>query len=89
MHINDQTVNDEAVVPFGGVRRVGHRRPLRRRGANLDAFTETRWITVRGDRPRRTRSELAASRIDREVTAEARVVTLRCRGPHVVLTTEE
>ena len=31
VHINDQTVNDEAVAPFGGVARLRHRRPLRRR----------------------------------------------------------
>lgn len=51
VHVNDQTVNDEPVAPFGGVghsgnggRHGGHR-------ANLEAFTETQWVTVRGDAP--------------------------------------
>ena len=50
VHINDQTVNDEAVAPFGG---VGDSGTGARFGgaANLDAFTEQRWITVRGDVP--------------------------------------
>ena len=38
VHINDQTVNDEAVAPFGGT-------------ANIEAFTETRWITARSIQP--------------------------------------
>jgi benzaldehyde dehydrogenase (NAD) len=50
VHINDQTVNDEAVAPFGGVLDSGT--GARFGGnANLDAFTEQRWITVRGDIP--------------------------------------
>ncbi|MFC4855562.1 aldehyde dehydrogenase family protein [Actinophytocola glycyrrhizae] len=49
-HINDQTVNDEAVAPFGGVAASGT--GARFGGlANLDAFTESRWITVRGQIP--------------------------------------
>ncbi|MFE3521000.1 aldehyde dehydrogenase family protein [Streptomyces sp. NPDC059161] len=45
-HINDQTVNDEAVAPFGGVAASGT--GARFGGsANLDAFTELRWTTVR------------------------------------------
>ena len=48
VHINDQTVNDEAVAPFGGVNDSGT--GARFGGtANLDAFTDQRWITVRGD----------------------------------------
>jgi benzaldehyde dehydrogenase (NAD) len=48
VHINDQTVNDEAVAPFGGVLDSGT--GARFGGtANLDAFTDQRWITVRGD----------------------------------------
>jgi benzaldehyde dehydrogenase (NAD) len=47
VHINDQTVNDEAVAPFGGMADSGT--GARFGGtSNLDAFTETRWITVRG-----------------------------------------
>lgn len=50
VHINDQTVNDEAVAPFGGVLDSGT--GARFGGAaNLDAFTEQRWITVRGEIP--------------------------------------
>ncbi|TDV53800.1 benzaldehyde dehydrogenase [Actinophytocola oryzae] len=49
-HINDQTVHDEAVAPFGGVAASGT--GARFGGlSNLDAFTESRWITVRGDIP--------------------------------------
>lgn len=48
VHINDQTINDEATIPFGGVRDSGtgarHGGPQ----ANLDAFTDTQWVTVRG-----------------------------------------
>jgi len=50
VHVNDQTVSDEAVAPFGGVRDSGT--GVRFGGtANLDAFTETRWITMRGEIP--------------------------------------
>ena len=50
VHVNDQTVNDEAVAPFGGVAASGT--GARFGGlANLDAFTESRWITVRGQIP--------------------------------------
>ncbi|MFH8991093.1 hypothetical protein [Streptomyces sp. NPDC017940] len=46
----DQTTNDDARIPFGG---VGWSGPGARFGgeANIDAFTETRWITVRSSRP--------------------------------------
>ncbi|MFE2478982.1 aldehyde dehydrogenase family protein [Streptomyces sp. NPDC059389] len=45
-HVNDQTVNDEAVAPFGGVGASGT--GARFGGeANLEAFTELRWTTVR------------------------------------------
>ncbi|MGW0914442.1 aldehyde dehydrogenase family protein [Streptomyces sp. NPDC002784] len=48
VHINDQTVNDEAVAPFGGTAASGT--GARFGGeANLDAFTDVRWTTVRGD----------------------------------------
>ncbi|RSS80300.1 aldehyde dehydrogenase family protein [Streptomyces sp. WAC06614] len=46
VHLNDQTVNDEAVAPFGGVGVSGT--GARFGGeANLDAFTELRWTTSR------------------------------------------
>jgi benzaldehyde dehydrogenase (NAD) len=51
VHINDQTINDEPVAPFGGrgesgtgSRHGGHR-------ANLEAFTELQWVTVRSEPP--------------------------------------
>jgi benzaldehyde dehydrogenase (NAD) len=51
VHINDQTINDEATIPFGGVKDSGtgarHGGPQ----ANLEAFTETQWVTVRGTLP--------------------------------------
>jgi benzaldehyde dehydrogenase (NAD) len=49
VHINDQTVNDEAVAPFGGVRDSGTGARLGSPAANVDAFTETRWVTARSD----------------------------------------
>jgi benzaldehyde dehydrogenase (NAD) len=50
VHINDQTVNDEAVAPFGGMFDSGT--GARFGGsANLDAFTDQRWITLRGEIP--------------------------------------
>ncbi|GAA1953940.1 benzaldehyde dehydrogenase [Nocardioides panacihumi] len=48
VHINDQTVNDEAVAPFGGVKASGTGSRFGGAAANVEAFTETRWITVRG-----------------------------------------
>ncbi|HEX4704798.1 MAG TPA: benzaldehyde dehydrogenase [Pseudonocardiaceae bacterium] len=47
VHINDQTVNDEAVAPFGGVGTSGTGSRFGGQAANVDAFTETRWVTVR------------------------------------------
>ncbi len=49
VHVNDQNINDEPVVPFGGVKASG----VGRYGGrwSLDAFTELRWITLeRGGR---------------------------------------
>jgi benzaldehyde dehydrogenase (NAD) len=48
VHINEQTVDDEANIPFGGLKASGT--GTRFGGAaNLEAFTDTRWITMRGD----------------------------------------
>ncbi|MGH3478969.1 MAG: benzaldehyde dehydrogenase, partial [Nocardioidaceae bacterium] len=49
VHINDQTVNDEANAPFGGVSASGTGSRLGGAAANVEAFTETRWITMRGE----------------------------------------
>src|SRR4029079_11285338 len=48
VHINDQTVNAEANVPSGGIGASGLGR-LGGAAANIEAFTETRWITMRGE----------------------------------------
>jgi benzaldehyde dehydrogenase (NAD) len=48
VHINDQTVDDSPNTPFGGIFASGT--GARFGGtANLDAFTDTRWVTVRGE----------------------------------------
>jgi benzaldehyde dehydrogenase (NAD) len=47
VHINDQTVNDEANAPFGGVAASGTGSRFGGAQANIDAFTDTRWVTVR------------------------------------------
>jgi benzaldehyde dehydrogenase (NAD) len=51
VHINDQTVSDEANVPFGGVGLSGTGARFGSPSANVDAFTETRWVTVRREPP--------------------------------------
>jgi benzaldehyde dehydrogenase (NAD) len=51
VHINDQTVNDEAVAPFGGVGASGTGSRQGGPQANIEAFTETQWVTLRGDLP--------------------------------------
>ena len=51
VHINDQTVNDEALVPFGGVGESGTGARHGGAQANLDAFTDTQWVTMRPDLP--------------------------------------
>jgi benzaldehyde dehydrogenase (NAD) len=47
VHINDQTVNDEANAPFGGIGASGTGARFGGAAANIDAFTETRWVTMR------------------------------------------
>jgi benzaldehyde dehydrogenase (NAD) len=50
IHINDQTVADEAVIPFGGTGDSGN--GSRMGGlSNLDAYTETQWVTAQADMP--------------------------------------
>ncbi|WP_327692645.1 benzaldehyde dehydrogenase [Streptomyces sp. NBC_00459] len=51
VHINDQTVNDEPLVPFGGVGDSGTGSRHGGSAANLEAFTEQQWVTVRGEIP--------------------------------------
>ncbi|MEF2978545.1 benzaldehyde dehydrogenase [Subtercola sp. YIM 133946] len=47
VHINEQTVSDEANAPFGGVAASGTGSRFGGAAANIDAFTETQWLTVR------------------------------------------
>jgi benzaldehyde dehydrogenase (NAD) len=50
IHINDQTVADEAVIPFGGTGISGN--GSRMGGlANLDAYTEIQWVTAQSELP--------------------------------------
>jgi benzaldehyde dehydrogenase (NAD) len=48
VHINEQTVDDEPNIPFGGLGASGT--GARFGGtSNLEAFTDTRWVTIRAD----------------------------------------
>jgi benzaldehyde dehydrogenase (NAD) len=51
VHINDQTVADEVVNPFGGSRASGLGSRLGGPQANLEAFTEVQWVTMRTEIP--------------------------------------
>ena len=51
IHINDQTIGDEVVNPFGGVKSSGPGARLGGAQANIDAFTQVQWVTMRGDLP--------------------------------------
>ncbi|MDR7273729.1 aldehyde dehydrogenase family protein [Catenuloplanes atrovinosus] len=44
VHVNDQSVDDEPIAPFGGVKGSGYGRFGGRAG--VDAFTDLRWITL-------------------------------------------
>jgi benzaldehyde dehydrogenase (NAD) len=48
VHVNDQTVDDEATAPFGGMGTSGTGSRFGGTAANLEAFTETQWLTVQG-----------------------------------------
>ncbi|HAV5025339.1 TPA: benzaldehyde dehydrogenase [Acinetobacter baumannii] len=50
LHINDQTVNDETINPFGGMGASGN--GTRIGGpANLDEFTQWQWMTIQAEAP--------------------------------------
>ncbi|WP_406385230.1 benzaldehyde dehydrogenase [Streptomyces sp. NBC_01618] len=49
VHINEQTVADEPNAPFGGVKASGTGSRFGGAAANVEAFTETQWVTVRPD----------------------------------------
>ncbi|GAA5038713.1 aldehyde dehydrogenase family protein [Microbacterium fluvii] len=46
LHINDQTVDDEAQAPFGGTGHSGTGARFGGHEANIEAFTDTQWVTV-------------------------------------------
>jgi len=48
VHVNDQTVNDEAVIPFGGMGVSGNGSRFGG-AANWDEFTQWQWVTVRDE----------------------------------------
>ncbi|MCA8028953.1 benzaldehyde dehydrogenase [Burkholderia cepacia] len=50
LHINDQTVNDEVVNPFGGVGASGNGTSIGG-PANWEEFTQWQWLTVKGQAP--------------------------------------
>lgn len=47
VHINEQTVSDEANSPFGGVKDSGNGGRIGGAAANMEAFTEVQWLTMR------------------------------------------
>ncbi|WP_329548544.1 aldehyde dehydrogenase family protein [Streptomyces sp. NBC_01356] len=49
VHINEQTVGDEANIPFGGVGWSGNGSRVGGAEANLEAFTDTQWLTMRAE----------------------------------------
>lgn len=49
VHINDQTLVDDVVQPFGGFGASGNGSRVGSARYNADAFTEQQWVTVRAD----------------------------------------
>ncbi|WP_241977764.1 aldehyde dehydrogenase family protein [Cryobacterium sp. TMS1-13-1] len=49
VHCNEQTVADEANALFGGVGSSGTGSRFGGAQANIEAFTETQWLTVRAE----------------------------------------
>ncbi|MGN8159631.1 benzaldehyde dehydrogenase [Salinisphaera sp. RV14] len=50
LHINDQTVNDEVINPFGGVGASGNGTSIGG-PANWEEFTRWQWLTIKGEAP--------------------------------------
>ncbi len=50
LHINDQTVNDDVVNPFGGVGASGNGSSIGG-PANWEEFTQWQWLTIKGTPP--------------------------------------
>jgi len=51
VHINDQTIADEVVNPFGGSRASGAGSRMGGPNANFETFTEVQWVTIRTELP--------------------------------------
>lgn len=49
VHINDATVDDEAVIPFGGTKASGVGGRFGGPQANLDTFTDIQWVTMQSE----------------------------------------
>ena len=49
VHVNDQTVDDEAVAPFGGTKASGTGGHFGGARASLETFCRTQWVTVQSD----------------------------------------
>ena len=49
IHINDQTIDDEAVAPFGGTKASGTGGHFGGARASLDTFCHQQWVTVQAD----------------------------------------
>lgn len=49
VHINDSTVDDEEVAPFGGWKGSGAGGRFGGPNANIETFTETQWVTLQSD----------------------------------------
>lgn len=47
VHINEQTVDDEPTAPFGGTKASGSAVRFGGASANIEAFTEVQWLTMR------------------------------------------
>lgn len=52
VHINDQTVADEAHVPFGGVGNSGNGSRIGGAEANIESFTDIQWVTIQQEAAR-------------------------------------
>ncbi|WP_028660658.1 aldehyde dehydrogenase family protein [Nocardioides insulae] len=46
VHINDQTVDDESVIPFGGIKASGSGGHFGGAEANLETFGHLQWVTM-------------------------------------------
>lgn len=49
VHINDQTVDDEAVIPFGGIKASGSGGHFGGARANLESFGHLQWVTLQAE----------------------------------------